>query len=233
MIHLGLMSNIYDGIQRPLKVSKRKSKWSCNNPSNVLFSPLFIRPFKMSQTVSIFPVVSPPLPWISNVPGTLSLSTLRYTMDFLSNLASSHTYIGGRSHHWWWYLWYGGRELSLVRSRYYASSQCTWYHFLPCPQGPIYRWCKQAEWGYHHHHPGCVFIHWVFYNRMLSLKLNSRVKLQSTPWSNFGLCVLLVLLPRSFLPTTPCSLANVCWILFSRKWSLYSILHIWLMMCSL
>lgn len=122
--------------------------------------------------------------------------------------------IGWRSHYWWWYLWYCGRKLSLVRSRYHASSQCTWYYFLSCSQGSIHCRCKQHEDIYIIQRM-TLFI--VFYPRMLSLKLNLKVKLQSTPWSNFGLFVLLVLLLKSFLQTILCSLVNVCWILFSRK----------------
>lgn len=79
MIHIGLMSNIYDGIQRPLKVKGHITCKQINNHAHAILTVYMLyRLFKSSLKVSIFPVVLPLLLWIRPLVGTLNLLTFRY-----------------------------------------------------------------------------------------------------------------------------------------------------------
>lgn len=79
----GLMGNIYDGIQRPLKVRPSQElkikmyKIPCEKliAESTYFT--IHRPSVTLLRVSIFLVVSPPLPWTRRFPGTLFPRTSR------------------------------------------------------------------------------------------------------------------------------------------------------------
>lgn len=91
----GLMGNIYDGIQRPLKVKQsfneiviryivNDSSWTDSASEllrfdfSVYFILDFLRPLAISPTVFTFLVVSPPSLWTRRSPGTLFPRTSRY-----------------------------------------------------------------------------------------------------------------------------------------------------------